>query len=115
MLFILRILAAAGSFFVWRSLSRRAQQRSLTGLLAKLAAFAAGMFAALGLLECFTIIPAGNVGVVDFFGTVSDKPLSPRINPTNPFARVIKFSTQTQEHKKTMRVLSRKGLTIVLN
>jgi regulator of protease activity HflC (stomatin/prohibitin superfamily) len=36
------------------------------------------------------------------------------INPVNPLARVVKYSIQTQEHKETMQVLSREGLTIGL-
>jgi regulator of protease activity HflC (stomatin/prohibitin superfamily) len=52
--------------------------------------------------------------VVDFFGTVSETPLKAGINSVNPFARVIKFSVQTTEHKEVMQVLSREGLTIGL-
>jgi prohibitin 1 len=72
------------------------------------------VFLLLALLECFTMIPAGNVGAVDFFGTVSDKTLSPGINLVNPMAKVLKFSWQTQQHKENMQVLSREGLTIGL-
>lgn len=72
---------------------------------------ASGIFA---LIQCFTQVPAGHVGIVDFFGIVSPKPLSAGIHPVNPFARVIKFSIQTKEHKETMEVLSREGLSIGL-
>jgi regulator of protease activity HflC (stomatin/prohibitin superfamily) len=72
------------------------------------------LFAMLAFVEAFTIIPAGHVGIVDFFGTVSDKTLSPGINFVNPMAKVIKYSAQTKEHKETMQVLSREGLTIGL-
>ncbi len=115
MIFILCIVIAAGAFILWRAASTRTQERGiLSGLMSKLSALVAGLFALFALMECFTIIPAGNVGVVDFFGTVSDRPLTPGINPVNPLARVIRFSTQTQEHKESMRVLSREGLTIGL-
>ncbi|MDH3253285.1 MAG: prohibitin family protein [Ignavibacteria bacterium] len=66
------------------------------------------------LLQCFTIIPAGHVGVVNFFGVVSERTLPNGINFVNPLATVIKFSIQTKEHKETMQVLSREGLSIGL-
>jgi regulator of protease activity HflC (stomatin/prohibitin superfamily) len=74
----------------------------------------AGVFAVLALLQCFTQVPAGYVGVVDFFGIVSEKTLPSGINIVNPLANVVKFTIQTQEHKETMQVLSREGLTIGL-
>jgi regulator of protease activity HflC (stomatin/prohibitin superfamily) len=68
----------------------------------------------IALTQFFTQIPAGHVGVLDFFGIVSERTLPSGINLVNPFARVIKFSIQTKEHKETMEVLSREGLTIGL-
>jgi len=65
-------------------------------------------------VQCFTVVPAGHVGVVDFFGTVQDRPLPAGINLVNPLARVHKFSIQTKELKEMMQVLSREGLTIGL-
>ena len=50
--------------------------------------------AALVLYKSIVVIPAGHVGVIDFFGTVSKKILRPGINLVNPFADVIK-----NEHK----------------
>jgi len=49
-----------------------------------LAGTAAVVFAGLTLLQAFTVVPAGHVGVVDFFGTVSDTTLKAGINPVNP-------------------------------
>jgi len=72
------------------------------------------VFVLIALVQCFTQIPAGHVGVVDFFGVVSDRALPSGIQPVNPLARVIKFSIQTKEHKELMQVLSREGLTIGL-
>lgn len=68
----------------------------------------------LALFQCFTVIPAGHVGVIDFFGIVSDRTLPAGINLVNPMARIHKYSIQTKEHKETMQVLSREGLTIGL-
>jgi hypothetical protein len=48
-----------------------------------------------------TIVPAGHVGVQDFFGRVSDRALAPGINVIVPGTRVVKFSIQTREIKET--------------
>jgi len=68
----------------------------------------------LSLSQCFTVIPAGHVGVVDFFGIVSARTLPSGINMVNPMAKIHKYSIQTKEHKEVMQVLSREGLTIGL-
>ncbi len=115
MLFILCLLAALVALLVWRSARTKLSQQNPTFRgLAGLAALATIVFALLALMQCFTVIPAGHVGVVDFFGTVSDNTLKAGINPVNPFAKVVKFSVQTDEHKEAMQVLSREGLTIGL-
>lgn len=72
------------------------------------------LFGLLSLSQCFTVIPAGHVGVVDFFGIVSDNTLKSGINFVNPLARVIKFSVKTQEIKEDMDVPSKEGLTVGL-
>jgi prohibitin 1 len=115
MLFLFSILMVVGSFIVWRSASKKVDERnagfrpfSMLALLAMLA------FAVIGVVQCVTVVPAGAVGVVDFFGTVSDNTLKSGINFVNPFARIVKFSVQTTENKEVMQVLSREGLTIGL-
>jgi prohibitin 1 len=65
-------------------------------------------------LQFFTIVPAGHVGVVDFFGRVSPNTLKAGINLRNPFARIVKFSIKTQELKEEMDVPSKEGLTVKL-
>jgi regulator of protease activity HflC (stomatin/prohibitin superfamily) len=72
------------------------------------------VFGLLALGQCFTVIPAGHVGVVDLFGVVSDNTLKSGINFVNPLARVIKFSVKTQEIKEDMDVPSKEGLTVGL-
>lgn len=64
--------------------------------------------------EFITVIPAGNVGVVDTFGDVSETTLKPGINFVNPLADVINFSIKTQEIKEVAEVPSREGLTVQL-
>ncbi len=106
----LLFLAAAGG--------ARRQARSTPGaparVAAPLAAALALVFALVTLLQAFTVVPAGNVGVVDFFGTVSPATLKAGINLVNPLARVVKFSVKTQELKEVMDVPSKEGLTVQL-
>ena len=115
MLFILFAVIALGAFILWRSAARKLAERNIAFRgLSGVAGVAMVVCALLALLECFTVVPAGYVGVVDFFGYVSDRVLTAGINFVNPLAKVKKFSVQTQEAKETMQVLSREGLTIGL-
>lgn len=115
MIFIVSVLLAVVSLIVWRAARRRLRLNDAAALpISKGSALAAGGFAVLAIIQCFTQIPAGHVGVVDLFGVVSDATLRAGINIMNPLATVIKYSIQTQEHKETMQVLSREGLTIGL-
>jgi regulator of protease activity HflC (stomatin/prohibitin superfamily) len=115
MMFIVTLLAAIIAFFAWRAADKKVKLNNLTfRSMATLSLAAMVLFGIIALGQCFTQVPAGNVGVVDFFGVVSQNTLPPGINFVNPLARVHKFSTQTDEHKETMQVLSREGLTIGL-
>ena len=115
MLFILSILIAVVAFIAWRGATRKVKQNMLSfRSLATVSLIAFGFFVLVALSQFFTQIPAGHVGVVDFFGIVSEKTLPPGINAINPLATVHEFSVQTREHKESMEVLSREGLTIGL-
>lgn len=115
MIFILAVLITIAAFFTWRSAAKKIRQNNLTYRpIASLSLFAVIIFGVVALSQFFTQIPAGHVGVVDFFGIVSDKTLPAGINTVNPLAKVIKYSIQTKEHKEIMQVLSREGLTIGL-
>jgi regulator of protease activity HflC (stomatin/prohibitin superfamily) len=115
MVVIVAVLITLTAFFVWRNAAVKVKQGN-----AELRPMVSGSLVAIGvsavfaLSQCFTQIPAGHVGVVDFFGIVSTRTLPSGINLVNPLAKIIKFSIQTQEHKETMEVLSREGLTIGL-
>ena len=116
MLFIVSVLVVVAVVVAWRSLGRHAHSSadsvaaaSRSGALAILV-----IAAVVALFQCFTVIPAGNVGVVDFFGSVSPETLKAGINMRNPLARIIKFSAKTQEIKELMDVPSREGLTVQL-
>jgi regulator of protease activity HflC (stomatin/prohibitin superfamily) len=113
MFFILSVLVAFGAAIAWRSARRSPSSQLSRGSTAIFAA-AAVLFTLLAFGQTITVVPAGNVGVVDFFGTVSQNTLKAGINFINPLARVIKFSVQTEEMKETMDVPSKEGLTVQL-
>jgi regulator of protease activity HflC (stomatin/prohibitin superfamily) len=62
----------------------------------------------------FRVIPAGHVGVKDFFGIVSSSVLTPGVHFVLPFTKVVKMSIKTQEVKETAEVPSKEGLTMDL-
>ena len=109
MLFIVATLAAFIASLVYFSAKKRFNKSEST--------FAfIGLIVAIiiAVMQFWTIIPAGHVGVVDFLGNVSDNTLKPGINLVNPMATVVKFDARTQELKETMNVPSKEGLTITL-
>jgi regulator of protease activity HflC (stomatin/prohibitin superfamily) len=59
-------------------------------------------------------VPAGNVGIKDFFGSVSSTTLSPGIGLVLPLTSVVKMSVQTQEIKEVAEVPSQEGLILSL-
>jgi regulator of protease activity HflC (stomatin/prohibitin superfamily) len=61
------------------------------------------------------VVPAGYVGIVDFFGQVSSQPLRSGINFVNPLTKVINLSIRTIEDKETMTVPSKEGLNVSLD
>jgi regulator of protease activity HflC (stomatin/prohibitin superfamily) len=61
-----------------------------------------------------TVVPAGHVGVKDFFGSVSSNALPPGVHLIVPFTRVHKMSIRTQEIKETAEVPSKEGLMMDL-
>ena len=68
------------------------------------------VFALLGLvvgalIGSVRVVPAGHVGIIDFFGRVNPNSLKSGINFVNPLARVVPMSIRTQEDKETMSVL----------
>lgn len=69
---------------------------------------------AVAFVQSLTVIPAGHVGVIDFFGKVREETLKSGINLKNPLARIAKLSIKTQEMKETMPVPSKEGLTVTL-
>jgi len=104
MLFLFCLLVVAAVLVVRRtSKDVRLNQGALLALI---------VFGLLALSRCFTVIPAGHVGVIDIFGKVSDKTLKSGIRPVFPLANIIKFSVKTQELEETMEVPSKEGLSV---
>jgi len=116
MVFLVAVVVAVAAFLAWRS-ARRPEGpvghpfgRAVGG--APLVIAAAASVVAAG--QCVTVVPAGHVGVVDFFGTVSPVSLKAGINLRNPLAAIVKMSVKTQELKEVMDVPSKEGLTVGL-
>ena len=59
-------------------------------------------------------VPAGYVGVKDFFGQVSSETLPAGIRLVMPLTSVVKMSVQTQEIKEVAEVPSQEGLILSL-
>jgi len=114
MFFILSVLVAIGSAIAWWSARKGAVSSQLSRGSSAIFGVAAVIFALLAFGQMITVVPAGNVGVVDFFGSVSQNTLKAGINLINPLARVVKFSVKTEELKETMDVPSKEGLTVQL-
>ncbi len=62
-----------------------------------------------------TVVPAGHVGVQDFFGRVSDRYLQPGVRLVNPMVKVYKMSVRTQELMERANVPSSEGLIVSLD
>jgi prohibitin 1 len=109
MLFLISILAAIVAGFVYFNAKKRFARSEATFALAGLA-----VAVLIALMQFFTVIPAGHVGVVDFLGNVSDLTLKPGVNMVNPAAKVVKFDARTQEIREEMNVPSKEGLSVQL-
>ncbi len=62
-----------------------------------------------------TVIPAGHIGVIDFFGNVSDRVLQPGVRFVNPLVDIHKLSVRTRELTETANVPSSEGLVVRLD
>ena len=62
MFFIVALIAAVVAFFVYKNAKKRFSRQESTFALAGM-----GLALVIALAQCFTVIPAGHVGVIDFF------------------------------------------------
>lgn len=109
MLFIIALIVIVASFFAFRSMKKYGRHQE-----ARFSLVGIGVGAIVALLQLFTVVPAGTVGVVDFLGNVSDNTLKAGVNFVNPMARVVIFSIKTQELKEMMNVPSQEGQNVQL-
>lgn len=108
-LFLLSILAAVVAFNVYLSAKKRFSKTE-----ANFALIGFGVAVLISLGQCFTVVSAGHVGVVDFLGNVGANTLKSGVNFVNPMANVIKFNIKQQELKEMMNVPSKEGLSVQL-
>lgn len=109
-MFLILALIAVVAFFSWRNMRINPNTKGSSNI-ALMVSLGAGLAA---FSNVFTVIQAGHVGVIDFYGTVSENTLKSGINFVNPLARIVKMSIQTQELKEVMEVPSKEGLTVQL-
>ncbi|MCH9028358.1 MAG: prohibitin family protein [Bacteroidetes bacterium] len=109
MLFVIALIATVVAFFVYKNAKKRMNRQeanfALIGIVVALV---------IALTQCWTIIPAGHTGVIDFLGNVSDETLKPGVSLVNPMAKIEKMSIKTQELKELMSVPSKEGLSVNL-
>jgi len=79
--------------------------KAIAGLIALIATLNA-------LSRIITVIPAGNVGVEDFQGKVSDRSLPAGVHLINPFADVVQFSVRLRDVKEEIAATSKEGLAL---
>lgn len=109
MLFILALIAAVVAFFIYKNAKKyNIKAQSTFAFIGMIVAIV------IAIAQCFTVVPAGHVGVIDFFGNVSDNTLYPGVNIANPLANIVKFDARTQELKEEMTVPSKEGLSVQL-
>ena len=109
MFFIIALIILAVSILVYINTKKMGRIQE-----AKISMIGIVLGGILALIQIFTIVPAGTVGVVDFLGSVSNTTLKAGVNIVNPLANVVKFSIKTQELKETMNVPSKEGLSVQL-
>jgi regulator of protease activity HflC (stomatin/prohibitin superfamily) len=117
MILVLSVIVLAAALLAARAVrgaAKTAQYEAVSRGAGAAATAVAGLAVLLGLSQFFTVIPAGHVGVVDFFGSVAATSLKAGINVRNPLARIVKMSVKTQEIKEVMDVPSKEGLTVQL-
>lgn len=109
MFFIIALIIFAVSILVYINTKKMGRLQE-----AKLSIIGIALGGILALIQVFTVVPAGTVGVVDFLGNVSNSTLKSGVNFVNPLANVIKFNIKTQEVKEVMNVPSKEGLVVQL-
>jgi len=112
MSFIVSTIASLVSILVFFN-SKRLVDHRVTQLVIKAIAGVIALATGINALSrLLVVIPAGSVGVEDFQGKVSDRPLNAGIHAINPFADVVQFSTRLRDLKEEIAATSKEGLAI---
>ncbi|AFY32242.1 prohibitin family protein [Calothrix sp. PCC 7507] len=112
--FIVSLLTSLITILVYLNTNRIADERyrlavrGITLLIGCVAVLAA-------ISRLLVIVPSGNVGIVNFFGQVSDNTLNPGVHLVNPFAKVLNFSTRLKDIKENVDITSQEGLSLNLD
>lgn len=84
---------------------------STLGTVAAVGGAIAAAVLAVGAIRSFTVVPAGYVKVVDFYGKVSEQELDSGLKfGVNPLASRIPVDVKTKEHKESMKAPTNEGL-----
>lgn len=112
--FIVSFLTSLIAILIYLSTGKIPSERNR--LAVRAISFLIGTFAAIASISrLLVIVPAGNIGVLDLFGQVSQRTLNPGINLVNPFAKVVNFSTRLQDVKENVAATSQEGLSLNLD
>lgn len=114
MTFVASLLTSLIAILVYLSSAKISSQRSRFAVRA-IALLIALIAAIVSIFRTLIIIPTGNVGVMELFGQVAQRPLNPGIHWVNPFAEVETFSTRLQDIKETVDTTSQEGLTFKID
>lgn len=109
MLYLAGLIVLVVLFVIARSAAQNPQARRLASL------GVVGAALAWTVVHSIAVVPAGAVGVQDFFGNVSDRFLNAGVRIVNPMVRVHRMSVRTQEIKGTASVPSSEGLILTLD
>lgn len=111
--FALALLLAGVAFFVSSSkFINKAEGENYSGMVRGISSGAVVLSLVLMFASFVRVVPAGQAGVVDIFGSVDMQQRQAGINLVNPFAKLVLFDIQTQEKKEGMLVPSKEGLTM---
>jgi len=90
-------------------------RKNIRNIPVKYLAGAIAVIVILAVASPVTMIPAGHVGIKDFFGYVSPNTLAPGLRLVMPLTRVIDMSIQTQEFMEAADTPSKEGLIVTLD
>jgi len=112
MSFIISAIASLVSILVFLNSKHLVDNRVVQLVIKAIAGLIALIATLNALSRIFTVIPAGNVGVEDFQGKVSDRSLPAGIHLINPFADVVQFSVRLRDVKEEIAATSKEGLAL---